>query len=556
MNVLRVWSLILSVCAVCAGQQEAREADVSAVRSLYRSGKWQEAVEAATAAPVRSADLELLLGLSLARMDQFDRAEAAFAIGRVSYPGDARFALELAGVAYRRGNFRNAKRLLRQALQIDSRSEYGNSFLGALFLMEGNLPATLTYWNRVGKPILQDVHLAPIPALDPLLRDRALWVAGGQLLSARRFAMTTANLDRLGAFSTYQFELTPASNGRYDLTFRSLGKGLPTKGWLTLVPYVRGLPYQTVLLDFRNLGERALHVDSLLRWDSQKRRVAFNVEGPWKLSPRRRFRVGMDARDEIWDLTPSATAASAAIDGLVFRKASVEAGIDHALTERIEWGVGVGSAYRSYRHATGSSLFSEGWSAEVFSGVRARLWSSPERRMRLDGSARLRTGRLFAPSPLPYTGLSARTRFVWYPQAKGDDVAVAASMQAGRLFGTPPFDELYMLGMERDNDLWMRGRAGTRAGRKGSAPMGTEYGLLQSELDRTVLRLPLFRLQLGPFLDAGRVGDRWRAFGSRGWLVDTGVQAKIRAFGGFTWTVVYGRDLRGGRGVFYTAIAR
>ena len=41
-----------------------------------------------------------------------------------------------------------------------------------------------------------------------------------------------------------------------------------------------------------------------------------------------------------------------------------------------------------------------------------------------------------------------------------------------------------------------------------------------------------------------------------GWLPDTGVQAKIRVMGGLTWSVVYGRDLRGGRGVFYTAVTR
>ena len=33
---------------------------------------------------------------------------------------------------------------------------------------------------------------------------------------------------------------------------------------------------------------------------------------------------------------------------------------------------------------------------------------------------------------------------------------------------TATFDELFELGMERDNDLWLRGHVGTRDGRKGA----------------------------------------------------------------------------------------
>ena len=35
-----------------------------------------------------------------------------------------------------------------------------------------------------------------------------------------------------------------------------------------------------------------------------------------------------------------------------------------------------------------------------------------------------------------------------------------------------------MLGLERDNDLWMRSHLGARNGLKGSAPLGRRYYLL------------------------------------------------------------------------------
>ena len=54
----------------------------------------------------------------------------------------------------------------------------------------------------------------------------------------------------------------------------------------------------------------------------------------------------------------------------------------------------------------------------------------------------------------------------------------SVSAQARRL-GKFPFDELFMLGLERDNDLEMRGHIGTRDGRKGSAPLGRELFSIQ-----------------------------------------------------------------------------
>jgi hypothetical protein len=108
--------------------------------------------------------------------------------------------------------------------------------------------------------------------------------------------------------------------------------------------------------------------------------------------------------------------------------------------------------------------------------------------------------------------------------------------------------------MERDNDLWLRGHAGTREGKKGSAPLGVDYTLLQTGFDRTVARFRFLEVRAGPFLDAGRISGPSERFGSSGWLLDTGIAAKIVVAGGLSWSAVYGRDLRGGNGVFYTSV--
>src|SRR5262249_33817255 len=129
-----------------------------------------------------------------------------------------------------------------------------------------------------------------------------------------------------------------------------------------------------------------------------------------------------------------------------------------------------------------------------------------------------------------------------------------ARYSAGKILGRVPFDELFMLGLERDNDLWLRGHVGTRAGKKGSAPLGRDYLLFYWETDKTVYRNPLFRVRLGPLLDTGRLyGD---GFGSREWLWDTGVQCKLRMLGTVSLVVSYGRDLRSGGNAFYTRVTK
>jgi len=110
-----------------------------------------------------------------------------------------------------------------------------------------------------------------------------------------------------------------------------------------------------------------------------------------------------------------------------------------------------------------------------------------------------------------------------------------------------------MLGLERDNDLWMRGHIGTRDGRKGSAPLGRNYFLSNWEADKNVYGNGLLTLKLGPFVDTGKITGTNPALGSHQWLLDVGGQAKLRVFGvGVIFS--YGKDLRSGNNAYYVTM--
>jgi hypothetical protein len=134
---------------------------------------------------------------------------------------------------------------------------------------------------------------------------------------------------------------------------------------------------------------------------------------------------------------------------------------------------------------------------------------------------------------------------------KGDDYAVTTQARAGSIAGKAPFDELFILGLERDNDVRLRAHIGTRDGRKGSAPLGRRYVAANWEIDKNIYANGLVTLKLSPFFDTGKIGG----FSSSNWLTDTGIQAKISALG-FGFTAVYGKDLRTGRNAFYFLASR
>ena len=90
-----------------------------------------------------------------------------------------------------------------------------------------------------------------------------------------------------------------------------------------------------------------------------------------------------------------------------------------------------------------------------------------------------------------------------------------------------------MLGLDRDNNLLLRGHIDTHDGRKGNAPLGSNYFLSNWETDKKIYSNGLVTLQLGPLLDIGKSTDPVPGLGSHEWLYDTGMQAKVRLLGAY-----------------------
>ncbi|HEY4817448.1 MAG TPA: hypothetical protein VIH67_08450 [Candidatus Acidoferrum sp.] len=553
--------LSLAVGSTALAQTSSDAARLSAAQRAFDSGQWDEAAKVSQGPQEQSPELDFLRGLALARQQQWNESRQAFSAGHLKSPNDPRFLVELAGIDYKQNEFPAAKRNLRAALRLGSRDTYTLDFLGTIYFLQGNLEGALKYWNAIDKPRLRNVAVQPPPRLDKVLLNRAVAFNAPQVLSGDALLATRARLENLGIFSRERVELTPAGehfNATLHIAERNGWGDSKLEGAVALLS---GVPYATVYPEIYNIGHRTINVTSLLRWDPEKRRAFGMVSTPVFDNPARRLQMYFDARNENWNLG-NTFFGGAALGDVNLRRIAGGVELHSVASARWSWSMGMEVASRSFRNLQGinttaeRTFFTDANSFGYWLRADRALLRVPERRFTLDASAEGGIGRTFAQN----LGASGAARgFLdarWLPRASGDDYEMRTRLRAGATVGRVPLDELFQLGVERDNDLWLRGHAGTTGGRKGAAPLGRRYFLANWEMDKNVYSNGLFTVKLGPFLDTGRITDSSGLFGSRQWLWDTGAQCKVRVLGSITVVLIYGHDLRGGHNVFYGTALR
>jgi tetratricopeptide (TPR) repeat protein len=552
---------LISFASATAQAVPPSERLVEQARQLLAEQRWQEIVRLGESTAEASADFDFYYGTALAHLGRLEDAHMAFTAGARLQPNDKRFPLELAGVAFKQKDYSRAARYLRRALRLDPHDSYGNDFLGTVYFLQGNIEAALKYWNRTGKPLLEAIRNDPTPRLNLALLDHAFAFAPASELRLPDLLTTDARIRGLGIFPSYQFDLEARDAGKFDMVFRNherngWGKTSLEKLFLLL----HGLPFLSITPEFYNLRQEAINFTSMYRWDAEKRRVLIDFSAPFKANPKFRYELNGDLRCENWNIHDSFQRPSPLLGSFNMRREAVGASFALFESGRWRWSAGGEVSHRDFRSvipgpALTSTLLAKGYQLKQIADVGAELWRVPERRLTLGGGLSSQAGRLWSSPSQSFEKLQGSLRFHWLPQAQGHDYELQHLIRAGKTFGEVPFDELFMLGLERDNDLWMRGHIGTRDGRKGSAPLGRNYFLSNWELDKNVWGNAVVSAKLGPFVDTGKISDSTPGLGSQKWLWDAGAQAKVRVFGvGIVFS--YGKDLRSGNNAFYVSMQR
>ncbi len=494
-------------------------------------------------------------GMNLAREGKWREARLAFLQGQAQDPFEARYALQLAGVALREGDHASARRHLARALGLDPGNAYARHFLGTIYYLEGNLEAAVKTWNQVGRPRIEGLRMELPAGVDPVLVERALRVSSSGLLKWEDLLHSQARLDLLDAFSDHRFDLVARENGAFDLRLRARRGGLQAeRGVGRFAGALGSLPFQT--LDLRLSPEESpFTLASSLRWHPDRRRLNSSLSGPLGGDPGWRYRLHLDGRQENWNV--SAADGRASFKDPEFSMSKLETGmqVTSVPAARWKWSSGILLSHRAFGSTVPvpDALFEPGWVLKQVSAVEHQLVRTPERGLTVRSFGQGELGRRLARDQGSFSKVSGGLRLRW---AASEDYLLSGAFRGGAALGNLPFDELFVMGLERDTDLWMRAHVGTRRGKKGSAPLGTRYLLLNWELDRTLHGRGPLKVQGGPFLDSGKSFDTAGRFGTDRWLWDAGLQVKLRAFGSPVVLFSWGRDLRTGRVSLYATLSR
>lgn len=482
------------------------------------------ALASVAAASCTEPDADFDRALAYARNGRHAEARDMLLDCARTYPSQKRYLAELAGLAYLDGDHPAARRYLHRVLDLDPADTYAGEFLGTLYFLDRNLPAALKYWNRAGKP-----HIASA-VLPRNLSFDLLALPPGEQLRLDDLLTVQARLEalRLGPAAV---DLSARPDGDYEFRMAT-----PTGGArLAAISGLRGLAYQSITPEWRNIANTGVSWSGLFRWDAQKRRIDNAVTIPLSQNAKWRLDLGADLRRETWntgtseDFRLQSTEARAAIG-------AVESG-------RFQWSTGLSLSTRSFHNAP---TLEDGTALESQTRARVVLYEHPESRFMISTSGAADAGRFFAGGGSAYSRLRADVTTHWQPRSNPRADEFVARFSTGGILGTVPFDRQFILGMERDTDLWLRGHSATRDGKKGSGLIGRNYALLNTTYEFELYRASFVTIAAGPFFDTGRIpGVPWQ--------FDAGAQARLTVLGRVSLLLSWGRDLRAGRNRFYVS---
>jgi len=551
--------LVISLATFCCLPAHAQTDQAAKAKQLFEQEHWQELTQLLEHAPRASADLNYYYGVALAHLERLPEARSALLAGARLAPNDKRFPIELGGVAFKQKDFTRAKQYLHRALRLDPQDPYVNDFLATIYYLDSNLEAALKYWNRVGKPEITQVLNEPPLRIRPALLDRTFDFAPASVLTLDQLLVSDARARMLEIFTGYRFDV----NTRGDRTFATIFRAQELNGFgdtklHALFRMFSGILFEEITPEYYNIHGSAANIRALYRFDTDKRRAEAWFSAPLEGNPKWRYRVGFDLRNENWTVQTSFTGPSTFLAALNLRREAVAAEIRRLVGARWSWSVGAELSHRDFRNvnpgvALTPQLLAEGYQIKQTASLGYELWRSPERRVSVLGGLSSQAGKIWSNPSQSFEKLQASLEARWFPRALGDDWESHLRLRGGKTFGQIPFDELYMLGVEHDNDLSMRAHRGDRDGEKGSAPLGGNYVLSNWETDKNVFANGYVTARLGPVLDIGKSWDPSPGLGSHKWLFDAGAEAKLRVLG-VGVILSYGKDLRSGNNAYFATV--
>jgi tetratricopeptide (TPR) repeat protein len=544
--------LAVFCCAFFGATVAAQTDPVVEARSAIAAGDYPRASSLLSTAIAQrpSADAYVYLAIAYAHTREWKRAEDTLLEGAGRYPQDPRFHNELAGVYLSANDLDRARQSLNRTLAIDPENKYAVDLLATIDMSTGNPKAALTSWNKLGRPvvgeILHNTHL-----------EYENWVVGpsldfksGDILRFSQWRTTEARLRATRIFTTVNIDIEPTPQpDNYNAVIRTSVKA-NTRQQLAL-PLLEAVVFKRPSIHWWNVRDSGISVGASYRFSTNRHRAEAEVLTPLPLPGLAFLEAEGIFRSERWDI--SRPARDTGYDSRFrFESTGFRAFVKHIPHYRFEFGYGI-----EYRNRTvhgsqpGLMLDSRNSGKLLFRGT--VLPNDGRYRSRIDVQGFV--ARKFLPGNLDYSGVTVEWNHRYtFPGRK--EVGVEVTLKGGGSRGALPIDDYYVVGLDRSSGNLLRGHHSVSSrGHYGHAPMGTGFVLMNTTVDRRLIRVPFFNVLNLPyldfkglvFLDGARTYDRARVFEQGKILVDVGAGFRLETESR-SLNLTYGRSLRDGTG--------
>jgi tetratricopeptide (TPR) repeat protein len=513
-----------------------------------------------------SPDAYLYLGIAYGNMKEYRKAEDVLEEGARRYPDDARFHNELAGVFLATRDLDKAKSELRRALDVDPHNDYASDLLASIDISTGEVQSALRSWNKSGRPIIDDIlHNYYLNFGSWFVREAVAFHPAG-VLRYSQWKTTEARLYATNVFTNVGLEVEPTRiPDHYDAIVRTTYKtnSMSNMFW----DLVKASPYDTTFFNYWNIANSGVNFNSMWRWDYDRRRIQQNVHIPVKL-PGIVFADASGAwRSEYWDL--SHTVRNDLVDR-AHRYDLLSTGVlvafSHIPNYRVQFG---GGATYVNRYAKGElpQLASDSRNdGRFFASTSIRLADASSYQSRLNVAAFISRKSILG--DFNYSGGTAElnNRITVSKDTRTDinwSLKGGTSQGGGTAINARPVEEYFVLGLDMYPENILRGHGAAVHGRYGNAPIGSDFVLGNFDIDRRIVTVPLFNTFNLPyiiikgmgFVDAAKTWDRTHIFKDSNLLVDVGGGLRFETPTN-TFTLVFGRPLRGGPTILYGYVER
>jgi len=535
-------------------------AQVDEARQAMERGEYVRAVNILTAeiAERPSADAYLDLSMAYRHMKEYQKAQDVLTDGSRRYPDNPRFHLELAGLFLENNDLESAKTEARRALLMDPHNSAASDLLATIDMSEGEVQSALRAWNKSGRPIVDDIlHNYYLTFGSWVVRDAVAFHPAG-ILHYDEWKTTESRLFETGNFANVGLEIEPTVvPDHYNAVVRTTSR---TNTWTGLAfGLFRGLPVQTSYLDLWNISNSGINFNGNYRWDTDRRRAEGRLKIPIPLAGLLYLELGNTWRSERWDLSPNILPQARGRARFNYKANSMRLYLRHIPHYRVE--IGGGLEYRN-RSASGDlpELLTDSRNTAKFTAdTSLRLVDGRyQNRLRFEGFAARRSilgdtnfsGGVAELNNRVTLSKDTRTYFDW-------------TVKGGTSRGQLPVEEYFVLGLDTNPRNPLRGHAVADHGRYGRGPMGTDFVLLNFDVDRRLATLPFFNTLNIPFLtvkwevffDGAKTFDRNRIFQQGKLWLDTGAGLRFET-PTHSFNLVDGRSLRDGTGVLFGYVER